>query len=107
MGDGGVMSKYRCEASTYDADSRRNWPCQNKAKYHEDGKHYCGVHAPSRIEARRQKKRDRERAKRDKLHSDPEYLKGQISLCKARIEAHETELAKWERKLEAIQNECG
>ena len=93
------MSEHRCEKLTPGTIYPQ---CINTAKYFENGRHYCGIHAPSRIEARRQKKKDDKQARHDKLHADPEFIKSQISLCEARIEAHERELAEWKAKLEAV-----
>ena len=102
------MGEHKCEAIVYERGYHHS--CGNKAKYHEAAylnqpdkvKWFCGIHAPSQIELRRQKKKDDKKARHDKLHSDPEFIKSQISLCKARIEAHERELAEWEAKLEAV-----
>ena len=97
------MNEHRCEKLIHSIFSLRGNPCKRPAKYFENGKHWCGIHAPSQIEARRQKKKDRKQAKIDKLHADPEFVKGRISLCKARIEASERELAEWESKLTALE----
>lgn len=96
------MSEHRCHARVHYALGGTWWGCESKAKYFENGKHYCGIHAPSQKKAREQKKKDRAQARHDKLHSDPKFIKSQISLCKARIEAHQTELSEWESKLEAV-----
>ncbi len=42
-----------CVEKVWDDGRWRHVPCGNKGKYEENGKHYCGTHAPSRIEARR------------------------------------------------------
>lgn len=41
-----------CAAHVWDRASRRNHPCQNKAKYGP----YCGVHAPEKVAERRAKR---------------------------------------------------
>jgi len=53
--------------------------------------------------ARRRKRNDDKRARHDELHADPEFIKSQISLCEARIEASRRELDDWKAKLEAMK----
>lgn len=41
------------------------WECGKNAKYERDGKHYCGVHDPVAVAARRQKSFDKHKAEWD------------------------------------------
>ena len=60
-----AKAKEECEGHTYESHSGTFPPCDYPGKYFEDGKHWCGIHAPSKMKARREKndaKYARERA---------------------------------------------
>ncbi len=41
----------------------RGYPCNKLAKYNRDGKRYCGIHDPEKVESRRLKREQREKQK--------------------------------------------
>ena len=48
MGD----EKKECAKLIYDSSGWHRYPCSKPAKYHEDGKDWCGTHLPSRVRAK-------------------------------------------------------
>lgn len=61
--------KHRCEDQVREAGRwSHHHPCGKPAKYHEDGKDWCGVHAPSRIRARLEKRQNNPDNIRDKIY---------------------------------------
>ena len=67
-----VTPKNQCEARVWGHDAwTGSYPCNNLGKYFEDGKWWCGMHAPS-------KQRERE-AKRDRIRNSPEILKQKLA----------------------------
>lgn len=71
------MEKYLkpCEASV--SDGWHSYPCSNNAKVEVDGKHYCGVHNPKRLEEIRKKNQIRY----DKEAKEREYKVYAIKYC--------------------------
>ena len=71
----GIEKACRCEAEVYSGTSMMGrWvKCSRTAKHHEGGKDYCGIHAPSKVEARAAKKRaaeDRKAAHHNQILSE-------------------------------------
>ena len=47
------MTAHKCAGEIY--ESHRFWDCSKTGKLNEDGKWWCGIHAPSAVAARRAK----------------------------------------------------
>jgi hypothetical protein len=54
-----MKEKHTCEFERF--VHWRRIHCGKTAKYHEGDKWYCGMHAPSKVEARRKKREDEQR----------------------------------------------
>ena len=60
-----------CCDRVYDVNapwSMRFSPCSRRAKVERDGKHYCGVHDPERLKAKREERRVAWQEKWDAVH---------------------------------------
>ena len=70
------------------------WPklfCHNKAKYFEDGKWYCGTHAPSKI------------AEREAKRESSEYIKSQLEKAERKLLWAQMDVDKLKQKLEEVE----
>lgn len=45
----------RCIGTVMDRDGWSSHQCTNRGKHHEEGRWWCGIHAPSKVKARRLK----------------------------------------------------
>lgn len=50
-----TTEKHRCAGKV--SDNRRSYPCASNGRYEEEGRWWCGVHAPSKVSERYEKKR--------------------------------------------------
>lgn len=57
-----MAGKKKCAGEAYDRYSGRFYSCTNAGKHHEDGKWWCGIHAPSKKAAKQKKQWDAYRA---------------------------------------------
>jgi len=70
----------------------RSYPCTKNAKYFEDDKWWCGIHAPSKVKERQEKRDAKERA--------------EVAREKELENIHKRETAKRILELDSIVSDC-
>ena len=73
------------------------YQCRKKAKYFEDGKWYCGLHAPSKIKDRRDRKLERD----EQIRNSPGFLKQRIADTEQQIKRLHDKLQNLRSRYEA------
>jgi uncharacterized Zn finger protein (UPF0148 family) len=48
-----MSAKHKCQVEVWNRYHYRSYPCGRTAKAEKDGKHYCGIHDPAKVDAKR------------------------------------------------------
>ena len=92
------MENENLNRCSYRVRDQGRWPtyhrCTRKGIHSEDGKWYCGTHAPSLVEKRREAK-DR----------NPELIKRRIDDLEREIRWRQTDIDALKKKLEQIETQ--
>ena len=75
------MNDNRCQGRVYDYSVSQSFQCANKGKYRERKKWYCGIHAPSKIKEREDRRYEKEEREANKI----EAIRREISVREAQI----------------------
>lgn len=90
------MSEHICEGRIQ--GTWHSYSCSKKAKYFEDGKWYCGTHAPSRIKLRAEKKAAKQLAEKEALERDPANIARELRRAKEQLVDAKEKIAYWQEK---------
>jgi hypothetical protein len=71
---------HKCEARVH--SDFRSHQCYKDAKIERDGKHYCTIHDPVRIEEKRKTKEDKWKKEWDERKKRTEYQNSAAAYCK-------------------------
>lgn len=99
------VNEMRCQAKIFERSGFRTYPCGRQAKYRENDTDYCGIHAPSKIAERKEKRRIREGAEKEALHSDPVYIASRLEEYRKKLAWIQTQIDHWTAKLAEVEAE--
>ena len=90
------MNKIICCAKLLGSNGIMGWCCGKTAKYVREGKWYCGIHDPVRVEARKEKRRlaeyeqlNKELLEREKREAEEVYRHRCEEIGRAVLEGHD------------------
>ena len=77
-----MEEKQRCEERVWGSGSYKSHQCYRDAKVERDGKHYCTIHDPVRIEEKRKAKEDKWNKEFSERREKQEYKNSAAAYCK-------------------------
>lgn len=99
------VNEMRCQAKIFESQGFRTYACSRQAKYRENNLDYCGLHAPSKVAERKERRRNKKRADKEALESDPAYIATRLDEYKRKLAGIQTRIDYWTAKLARVKAE--